>query len=226
MINKGKSILDKISYLCFQRKFGQADVLIESFFSENKKNPEYWNHIGNCYYHKRDYIKAELFFTKSLDINKQYAPAWNNLGLISLQKKLNQTAVEQFEKALLYDSSLILPRYNLAQIFNNWGLGRKSLNVLKPIENQEKGNPYFESNLAYAYYLNKDYQKAVGIYDNVDEKYLKKEGWRVFYPLALIKAGRIKEAKSWIDSLTISSRNKDFFNYNRLKEKLKNGTKS
>jgi len=48
-------------------------------------SPEYWKEMGNDFFQKGDYIKSIEYYSKAIELNPEYAPAWNNLGLALLK---------------------------------------------------------------------------------------------------------------------------------------------
>ena len=102
---KGNLIQTAVTY-CHQNKISKGLEILRQNLLKEKENPNYWNHVGTCYYllnsfaKSKYYLKIALAKGINLEIEKTenkstFYPAYNNLGLIYLK-------LRDYDKALLY----------------------------------------------------------------------------------------------------------------------------
>jgi lipoprotein NlpI len=56
--------------------------------------------------------KSLEFFEKTLSVDDQYSPAWNNMGIAFLDLKQYRQAIECFDKVILLNANDSMPWYN------------------------------------------------------------------------------------------------------------------
>ncbi|KAK2443020.1 putative UDP-N-acetylglucosamine--peptide N-acetylglucosaminyltransferase SPINDLY [Trifolium repens] len=74
------------------------------------------SNMGILYRHQKKYQLAKAMFTKSLELQPGYAPAFNNLGLVFVAEGLLEEAKYCFEKALDSDPLLDAAKSNLIKV--------------------------------------------------------------------------------------------------------------
>ena len=74
------------------------------------------SNLGNLYRQQRQYQRAKAMFTKSLELQPGYAPAFNNLGLVFVAEGLLEEAKYCFEKALQADPLLDAAKSNMIKV--------------------------------------------------------------------------------------------------------------
>ena len=74
------------------------------------------SNLGILYRHQKQYQRAKAMFTKSLELQPGYAPAFNNLGLVFVAEGLWEEAKYCFEKALQSDPLLDAAKSNLVKV--------------------------------------------------------------------------------------------------------------
>ncbi|XP_028781850.1 probable UDP-N-acetylglucosamine--peptide N-acetylglucosaminyltransferase SEC isoform X2 [Neltuma alba] len=70
------------------------------------------SNLGNLYRQQKQYQRAKAMFTKSLELQPGYAPAYNNLGLVFVAEGLWEEAKYCFDKALQSDPLLDAAKSN------------------------------------------------------------------------------------------------------------------
>lgn len=70
------------------------------------------SNLGNLYRQQKQYLRAKAMFTKSLELQPGYAPAYNNLGLVFVAEGLWEEAKYCFDKALQSDPLLDAAKSN------------------------------------------------------------------------------------------------------------------
>lgn len=72
-----------------------------------------FSNLGNLYRQLRQYDRAKAMFTKSLELQPGYAPAYNNLGLVFVAEGRWEEAKFCFNKAIQVDPLLDAAKSNL-----------------------------------------------------------------------------------------------------------------
>ncbi|KAI5665016.1 hypothetical protein M9H77_24339 [Catharanthus roseus] len=77
-----------------------------------------FSNLGNLYRQLRQYDRAKAMFTKSLELQPGYAPAYNNLGLVFVAESRWEEAKFCFNKAIQVDPLLDAAKSNLIKASN------------------------------------------------------------------------------------------------------------
>jgi tetratricopeptide (TPR) repeat protein len=72
-----------------------------------------FSNLGNLYRQQKQYDRAKAMFTKALELQPGYAPAFNNLGLVFVAEGRWEEAKYCFNKALEADSLLDAAKSNM-----------------------------------------------------------------------------------------------------------------
>ncbi|KAK1357901.1 putative UDP-N-acetylglucosamine--peptide N-acetylglucosaminyltransferase SPINDLY [Heracleum sosnowskyi] len=75
-----------------------------------------FSNLGNLYRQKKQFESAKAMFTKSLELQPGYAPAYNNLGLVFVAEGRWEEAKYCFNKALQGDPLLDAARSNIIKV--------------------------------------------------------------------------------------------------------------
>ncbi len=93
-------------------KMADNDPLKTMEYKKAIKRLSYFG-IGNIYFGKKDYVSAEGYYRKSLEIDPEFSLAWNNLGYVLLIQKRCKEALSVLEKALLLAPEDSLAKENI-----------------------------------------------------------------------------------------------------------------
>ena len=148
-------------------KQGFYDVALAQLEKTEKNNAEIYFLMGKCNSGNREYLKAEKNFQRSIDLNSDYAPAYNGLGLIYDMTEKREKAWRFYKKAIRLNPAR-------ADFYNNLGFSEiiakkyneAKLNLLKSIAL----NPDFiraKNNLALTYIMTEKDEKAFAILKNI-----------------------------------------------------------
>lgn len=196
-------ILGKIAGNCHSNEFEAAFNLIDKSYSKYKKHPGYWNQIGNCYYLSGDFKKAFLFYNSSKNIQGNYAPPINNLGVLYLKDNKYQKAMAAFEMALKQNPSSLTPKFNMAYLNLRFGFPEKACGLFSQIYNQGKKASYLINALATCSLIKNDINGSITYFQQLDEKLLEKPEYGINYALALNQAGQKKMALKVLDNIDL-----------------------
>ncbi|MFH1379907.1 MAG: tetratricopeptide repeat protein [bacterium] len=104
-----------------QGNLTQAEKYFNAVINLKKSDMEGWYHLGLVLRKKGEIARAVKAFERIPQEGKNGAYALNELGLISLSQKNQDTAVEQFVKAISIMPSYSLPYYNLGLAYQRKG---------------------------------------------------------------------------------------------------------
>jgi tetratricopeptide (TPR) repeat protein len=184
---------------CHQGEIRQTLNQFRTSYTSKENDQYYWLHLGNCYFLKDSWIKAEFYYRLFLDEIKTQtmkSVALNNLGLIYLK-------YEQWEKAkdYLIQSSVLAPRFkvpkfNLAQLYLQFGHHDKTIEILtgNTFKSDKDIDVYFT--LANAYLFKGDIAKTKYYFSLIPSEHFSREDIAATYALFLMKLGYNKEAFS------------------------------
>ena len=113
-------------------------IIALSIFSAAKAQSSYRKHLrsGNNIYADSIYDKSEIEYRKAIELNPQSADAYFNLGNALLNQNKYKEAVDEYKKALAYETD----KNRLSQIYHNMGV---ALQLSKDYENA--ANAYKQS---------------------------------------------------------------------------------
>lgn len=211
---------------------GKAKETLEKYkkdYLTKGQTPYYWLHIGNCYFIQDSWAKAEFFYRMTLDESKSGAIksiALNNLGLIHFKYEQWEKGKEYLRQSSLLAPKFKVPRYNLSQLYLQFGLYDKAIEVLS--ESAFKGDKdidvYFS--FANAYLYKGDLNRAAEYFKMIPQENFRREDIAATYALYLIKTGNIKGAqeimkerdRSGVQELTAISQKIEKILLQRMKE--------
>lgn len=162
-----------IARSCYQKKYDQAWQIIRKGYDKYRKNPVFWNQVGNCYLGQKNYRKSLLYYNKALEFEKNYVPALNNIGVMYWNQGEHQKALVAFKRATDAGKFSKTPRFNLALLYLQYGLSDKAISVLENLVSLGKTDVDVKSALASAYLMNKDYNKALNYCRQLGDKFEK-----------------------------------------------------
>jgi len=81
----GGDVISQVAGLCYQRRFNDSLSVFRKNYEKYNLNPSFWNQMGTCHLLQGNYRKALLFYNKSRDLKKDYAPPVNNIGVLYLK---------------------------------------------------------------------------------------------------------------------------------------------
>ncbi len=167
-----------------------------------EKTQYYWLHIGNCYFVKEAWSKAEFFYQMALEETKsevEKSIALNNLGLIHFKYEQWEKGRELLKQSMAIAPKFKVPRFNLSQLYLQFGFYDKAIETLN--------DPLFKSghdidvffSLANAHFFKGDIATAEKYFKEIPSDYFKREDIAATYALYLIKKGDVKGAKAIMD---------------------------
>lgn len=193
---KSSDPLVEISLRCNKKDFSGAYQVAEKNFDRYQKIPAYWNLVANCHLNEGSERKALLFYNKSLELDKNYIPALNNVGVMYSRQGQDQKALVAFERASSLGRFSKTPRYNLAKLYLTYGLVESALPVFSGLLNESPRDIDLLNAVASSYFLMSDYSRALNYYKQIPENQWEAPEIGLNLALTLKKTGNAKEAHS------------------------------
>ncbi len=215
-IEEKSNELDKLMALCHLKKSKEAFELADNIYLKNSENPIYWNSVGLCFFYQQDYRKAQLYFNKALGKEKNYAPAMNNIGVLYRMKNEDQKALEAFKTAKIYNRFSQTPKFNIAQLYLEYGLIDKAFSEFIRMKKMAPNDMDVRAALATAYLLKKEFRQAVNEFESLPEKIQEREDVVINYALSLYYSGNKEKARDIIKDANIKdTQTKEYYSFAR-----------
>jgi len=211
--------LEKTAYgavsKCHQGDYNEGLKALQITMKENKKNPEYWNQIGMCYFLSENYAKAEFYFELSLNNSRQrFSPALNNIGVLKLKTRHYEDALNYFKKAAKMGRSNNVPLFNQAQVYLQFNLVDQAGPILKELNKKNKTDPDVLFSLGTVYLLKGNTKDSLYLFNKISNSYKKREDVTLVKAIGLYEQKKYYEAKETLDSV-------NFINHVPLKRSAK-----
>ena len=182
---------------CYQ---GEASQTLEQYKREylsRKEETHYWLHVGNCFFVDEKWVKAEFFYRTALEEAKSPAVksiALNNLGLIHFKFEQWEKGKDYLKQSIALAPKFKVPRYNLSQLFLQFGLYEKAIETLNDtVFRGHKDIDVFFS-LANAHLYMGDLKTAGQYFSMIPKDQFRREDIAATYALYLIRKNDIKGA--------------------------------
>ena len=183
-----------IGALCYSGDFRKAFSVADNNYSAYKKNPGYWNQIGNCYYLMKDYKKAIMFYNKAKGLNSNYIPAQNNLGVVFQTQGDFKKALYFYKNAVNLGAASKTPRFNLANIYLKFGIISKACGIFNALAAGSPSDFDIINARANCSLLNRNYAGAVSEFRKISKDELSNGYIGLNYSVALSLLGKKEEA--------------------------------
>mgnify|MGYP002622912770 CR=1 FL=1 len=209
--------LTKITVLCHLKEYEDAYEVVDNLFSRYKEHPVYWNSVGICYFLEGNLRKAQLFFNKSLDVEKNYAPALNNLGVIYRARGEDQKALVAFERARSASKYSKTPKFNIAQLYLEYGIIDKAFKFFFGMKKEYPSDIDVAAALATTYLFKGNYRSAVSEFSKLPSDFQERDDIGINYAYALYLKGDKKEARSVLSDVELKNPKLNAY-YNKVKQ--------
>jgi tetratricopeptide (TPR) repeat protein len=182
---------------CYSGESQQTLDFFKKNYLKKEEMPYYWLHIGNCFFSKNEWLKSEFYYRLALEDSKEpkiKSIALNNLGLIHFQFAQWEKGKEFIQKSIDMSPGFKVPRFNLAQLFLQFGLFEKAIECLShPLFARTKDVDLYFS-FANAYLFKGDLKKAGHYFSLIPPNNLKREDIAATYALYLLRVGDFEKA--------------------------------
>lgn len=134
-----EDVIDRAEMLLLTGKPEEALLHLRETGEEGLKDAVVRNKIGVCYVSLGRMIEAEAEFKAALAIDKEYAPAYTNLGSINKEKGDIFKAIELYERAIQADPTYPNAYHNLGVLYNGEKRYDKGIPLIKTAKHLEMG---------------------------------------------------------------------------------------
>jgi len=117
--------------------------------------------LGDAYFHKKLYDKAEEQYKKALELNSKYSDAYYNLGNIYMERNLDDKAIQMYNKVLELDPFYVKALNNLGIIYSRKDQLDKAERQYKQILKMNPFNVEAYLNLGNIYSKKKLFEQAI-----------------------------------------------------------------
>ena len=194
-LEDSKNPLAQVVAACIEGNVSKGFDILDQNYPLLKKKPDFWNQMGNCYFHKGELNKAILYYNKSREINSGYVPPLNNLGVIYQKRGEEQKALVAFKKALKLSSNALTPKFNLAQLYLKYGMINKALAMFSHLYKKNNADNDVINGMATCYLIKGQINKALSFFDRIDYEAVRYPTVALNYAIALKIKGQLKRAK-------------------------------
>jgi tetratricopeptide (TPR) repeat protein len=184
---------------CYKGKAQETLNKYKQDYISKSETPYYWLHIGNCYFIQESWTKAEFFYRLTLEETKTSTVksiALNNLGLIHFKYEQWEKGKELLNQSMNLAPKFKVPRYNLSQLYLQFGLYDKAIEILNSsaFKGHKDIDVYFS--LANAHLYKGDLKRSGQYFKMIPPEHFHREDIAATYALYLIKNGDFIRAKT------------------------------
>lgn len=220
-LNRPNSVdksIDKAILACYRGNYQLANNIFDSLLKEYRKNPIYWNQVGNCFMMQGSTRKALLYYNKARGLKKDYAPPINNIGVIFERDSFDQKALKSYEEAKKVSGFSLTPIFNLAQVYVKYGFideGRQLFESMARLNSKDQDALH---GLAYVEFVDGNIKKSLSLFDRLGRDYYRKPEVGVNLAYALILSGNKSKARDILEDLN-PTQNSELISYiGKIKE--------
>lgn len=197
--------IDKAILACYRGNYSLADSIFDSLLKEYRKNPIYWNQVGNCFMMRGESRKALLYFNKARGLKSNYGPPINNIGVIFEKKSFDQKALKSYEEAKKVSSFSLTPIFNLAQIYARYGFITEAKQLFESMVRINSKDQDALHGLAYVKFVSGDLEGALKAFDSMSRDYYEKPEVGANLVYALVLSGNKSKAEDIFEDLKATS---------------------
>jgi tetratricopeptide (TPR) repeat protein len=198
----GDPLMD-ISIRCLKGDYKNAFQVASQNFTKYQKVAAYWNQVANCHLNSGNFRKALLFYNKALEVNPDYVPALNNIGVMYSRQGLDQKALVAFERANKQSKFSKTPRYNLARLYLTYGMADTAQPIFQSLLNESPNDVDLLNATATSYFLLSDYQKALSLYQSIPRAHWKRAEIGLNVSITLKKTGKPDDARKVFNAVEV-----------------------
>jgi Flp pilus assembly protein TadD len=167
--------------------------------SDARARAHYFNNMGVESMQTGDIASALGYFRKAIaDNDRQFSPAWTNLGTLYSRSGYPEYAEAAYLLALKVDGGDLVAMSNLAGFFEQQGDPERAAMYRKKVMDHRRKNPYYRYQRARDAYASEDYSEAI---NNLKYAIREKNNEDEFYFLlgmCYLQMGNEKAARRWL----------------------------
>ena len=194
-----KDVLTQMIRACYEGDFDEAFALMDKEHDRYRENPSFWNQVGTCHYLKGNKRKALLFYNKALEFSSSFSPALNNIGVMYRKDGKDQKAEVAFSRAIESANFAKTPRFNLAQLYLDYGLYNNAIAQFRVLEGSKDVDVY--AGLGTAYLMAGDYKRSASYFGKISAKFYERPYIGINAALAFYKIGKSGQARDILSDI-------------------------
>lgn len=132
--------------------------------SDRRALAHFYNNLGSDRLAAGDHVAATAALERALDLAPDFAPAWNNLGVLHARDGRADEAERAYLASLKLDRSNAPSLSNLVNLYERAGDSRQAQHYLHRLERARRADPFHQFMLAVHAEQRGDYHEAVSRY--------------------------------------------------------------
>lgn len=132
--------------------------------SDRRALAHYYNNRGAELMANGDLPAAQQHLEMALRMDRDFAAAWNNLGVLALRQGHAQTAANNYATALSIDPGHVSALSNAAMLYRHLGDSRREAAMLARLQRVQLTDPFHQYLLGNEAERRQDYAAAIGYY--------------------------------------------------------------
>jgi Flp pilus assembly protein TadD len=185
----------EITLRCARGDFAQAFAVAARAFDRYQKVATYWNQVANCHLNQGSHRKALLFYNKALEVQSNYVPALNNIGVMYVRQGQHQKALVAFERAHKQARFAKTPRYNLAKLYLTYGLTETALPLFQGLLSDSPQDVDLLNAVAASHFIQGDYASALNHFQRIPQAHWARPEIGLNLAMTLKQLGRGGDAR-------------------------------
>ncbi len=167
--------------------------------SDTRARAHYYNNIGVERMQAGDTASALACFRRAIaNGERQFSPAWTNLGTLYLRNGDRAHAEAAYLQALQASSGDLVAMSNLARLYELIGDRDRAAAYRKRVIRHRWLNPYYRFELARRAYSAKDYDQAIGHLKYAIRKRPREDQFYFLMGLSYLQKGDAPAARRWL----------------------------
>jgi Flp pilus assembly protein TadD len=167
--------------------------------SDTRALAHYYNNIGVERMQAGDTASALWCFHKAIaDNDRQFSPAWTNLGTLYMRNGHPADAEAAYLQALKASDGDLVAMSNLARLYEQRGDRERAADYRKRVIYHRRLNPYYRYQLARRAYSEQQYDVAIGHLKYAIRKRPKEDQFYFLLGLSFMQKGDARAAQRWL----------------------------
>lgn len=166
--------------------------------SDRRAIAYFYNNLGVEKMQDGDTVGAVTYFRGAIvETNRDFSPAWTNLGTLYRKYGHFKHAEAAYEQALKADKRDTVAMSNLVRLYEFMGDPQKAEIYQKRVEEHRMRNPYFRFSLAREAFFDRDYETAVKHLKVAIREHKNDDEFYFLLGQCYLMRGDEKEARKW-----------------------------
>ena len=166
---------------------------------DTRARAHYFNNIGVEHMQRGETAQALANFRRAIaDNDRQFSPAWTNLGTLYLREGYPAYAEAAYLQALKVDKNDSVAMSNLARLYEREGDAERAALFRKKVSRHRNQNPYYRYNLAREAYAAQNYNAAISHLRYAIGKKNNEDQFYFLLGMCYLQKGNAPTARRWL----------------------------